>query len=216
MVKREIEDSNDNRYAFLAMTSKFELPFRDLLAIHLQNLIPKDTYVTREWKMEVTGHSKKKSKSRTRQSRRVDIAIVDEENNLLCGIEVKATNSQNGNKLNKDKTSLKHVDKHFGSLKEQLNDLTKVKKVDGTLGICGIMIATHPKNRFKNLNEAESSSISSCYTTPEYTPGKMKMYYTKGVENFGWRFRNLERHMIGLGRYLNNDIQLLVHLISNK
>lgn len=70
----------DNELAYLALTSKIELPLRDKIAFELHKKIADTHLICREWK----------SKNNKSQNR-VDIAIIDKSNsNLLCLIEFKA------------------------------------------------------------------------------------------------------------------------------
>lgn len=70
----------DNELAYLALTSKIELPLRDRIAFELHKKYSDTHLICREWKS-------KENKS----SNRIDIAIVDKRNlKPLCLIELKA------------------------------------------------------------------------------------------------------------------------------
>jgi hypothetical protein len=71
-LKGLIQAFQPNELAYLAMTTKIELPFRDRLAFQLHQILsPTGLLVTREWN-------------------RIDLAVLDKSSRPLCLIELKA------------------------------------------------------------------------------------------------------------------------------
>jgi hypothetical protein len=93
-----------NELAYLALTSKIELPLRDRIAFELHKKFSDTHLICREWKS-------KESKS----SKRVDIAIVDKSNfKPVCLIELKAQ-------------SVVRYEKEF--TRHLINDLIKIRDI---------------------------------------------------------------------------------------
>ncbi len=93
-----------NELAYLAFTSKIELPLRDRIAFELHKKFSDTHLICREWKS-------KESKS----SKRVDIAIVDKSNfKPVCLIELKAQ-------------SVVRYEKEF--TRHLINDLIKIRDI---------------------------------------------------------------------------------------
>jgi hypothetical protein len=142
---------NNEESAYLAMTSKFELPLRDKLAYSLFKYFKErgteNKYVCREWA--------------STDRRRVDIAIMETDNVPQYLIEVKATNTQHGYGGFKGKEKrLNHIRPHVKSLIKQLHGLKHTHKKSE---VYGIFIGTHPQRK---INEKYNVMVKSCYSSP--------------------------------------------------
>ena len=98
----------ENELAYLAMTSKIEMPFRDRLAFQLHNALSSNKiFVAREWP---TGDSHKA----------IDMALIDKHGNPLDLMELKALYTFDVFKREGDKIVL---EKYFDYM---INDLEKM------------------------------------------------------------------------------------------
>jgi hypothetical protein len=91
-----------NELAYLALTSKIELPLRDRISFELHKKFSDTHLICREWKSK-----------ETKSSKRIDIAIVDKSNfKPVCLIELKAQ-------------SVVRYEKEF--TRHLINDLIKIR-----------------------------------------------------------------------------------------
>jgi hypothetical protein len=208
--------------AYLAMTSKFENPFRDKLAFSLfTHYKDSDTNVRvcREWS------SKEKDVSR------VDIAIIkiDESPEYLNLIELKATNTQHWyggfEGENQEEKRLNHIRHHIQSLVKQLYNLKKNRE---KAKVYGIFIGTHPTEK---INEKYNMMVKSCYLTPEEKMDleDIKIAYENTFEEeinacaknkiwsnckYNIKLHNHNPISIPLGEFYTTPISLLIYIIE--
>jgi|GEM_PF-2241959 hypothetical protein len=235
LLKKSIKDLerplNNEESAYLAMTSKFENPFRDKLAYSLFTHYKTEKKVCREWS------SKEKDVSR------VDIAIIKNDESLenMNLIELKATNTQHGyggfveEKL-LEKKRLNHIRIHVKSLVKKLYFLQQKCNEDN---VYGIFIGTHPTER---IDERYNMMVKSCYSLPpekylkENYENDMKRfiseieiaygntikeeiqeactYERKNRPNCKYNFLLHNDRPISLGNFYNTPISLLIYLIE--
>jgi len=191
---------NNEEYAYLAMTSKFEMQFRDKLAFSLFEKLQKDElYVCREWNLK----SKK---------RRIDIGIVDSENNPKYLIEIKATNAQHGY-TGLERGFLNHIRQHINSLVSQIEEL---RKEYPNSEIFGIMTGTHPEG----IIRTHDFMVGSCYSPPQDSSLlEIRKAYSNTVidtikKSAGDRIEISELIEIRLGEFYRVPISLLIYLLK--
>jgi hypothetical protein len=111
----EIKDEfRPNELAYLAATSKIELPIRDKLAFNLHRQYEAAGFLV------------------ARERRRVDIAVVDHDNNAICLVELKAMYTFDALK---DPTNY---------IKKTLADELKASgKANGRTSVYSLLLATH-------------------------------------------------------------------------
>jgi len=206
--------NNNDELAYLAMTSKFEHPFRDKLALNLFKQFKNNgKYVCREW----TPTKKQQTKDeKDEKTRRVDIAIIEGENEPQCLIEVKATNTQNGYGGFKDKKKLNHVEQHIQELIQQLLTWRKKSKFNDTK-IYGILIATHPE--LPKIDPIYECMVRSCYKDPKDKDiNEIKTAYENTVKNEK-EIKNgtislVHDKQLNIGKFYNTPISLIVHILE--
>lgn len=180
----------EHELAYLAMTSKVELPLRDKLAYILHKNVAANFFVAREWD-------------------RIDVAILDSHYTPHCLIEFKATNTQNGYG-GIDRGEITHIKKHLKSL---LKDLIAIE--DRCNQVFGIFVGTHPTEVIQ-LNPA----IKKIYQRPDrVSPAEMLNYYQNTIEKFfaNVAVRNrplsVKVYEIPIGEYYKVPIKLIIHLL---
>ena len=110
------EQSHAGDLAFLSLTSKIELNFRDRIAVSLFQKYSKSYKISREYK-------------------RCDLAILDNENNLVLVIEFKACYSFDFIKKNKSKEYIQAIEK----------DMKKSQINFPGIPMYSVLFMTHPK-----------------------------------------------------------------------
>lgn len=141
-----------NELAYLALTSKIELPLRDRIAFELHKKFSDTHLICREWKSKESNSSK-----------RIDIAIVDKSNfKPVCLIELKAQ-------------SVVRYEKEF--TKHLINDLIKIRNLSKDDNVelyyiyfnnsinCEIVFEEIYQNSVKYIESVNKSIKSkSCFT----------------------------------------------------
>jgi hypothetical protein len=183
----------EDELAYLAITSKVELPIRDKLAYILHKNIDKHLFVAREWN-------------------RIDLAILDDYNEPRCLMEFKATNTQNGNGgINKGE--LNHIKQHLRSL---MTDLISISNSCDTF--FGVFIGAHPTKTIEKLNPA----IKNYQRPDRATTEEMLRYYNNTINNFFGNATvrdkplSIKMYEISAGKYYEIPIKVIIHLLWPK
>lgn len=184
---------NNNRFsegdlAFLAVTSKFECQFRDIVACFLHSLYKNDYLVAREW------------------GKRIDLALLDKSNpnNPVVLMEFKAVSSAEYIARFK-----KQIKKDYYKLK-RLGD-----KIDKYLVLCVNLPASKIEHAYKNAVKY-FSSVNNYFDTTSSENDKFEELKRK-VDNFIPElslFKFEKPPILNLGNYYTTTIKIAVFVIG--